>query len=771
MIKNGSSFMNPAANAPSPIIRTRPNSAKGSISNGVNSPVVAHQAPPKPQDPIEISSRQRTDIESISMTMNELKRELATLKSAVEEIKADRSSSAARNAKNGPSFPKEFEALTDNVSRLNSRVGDLDGLRLEMLVTKRRVKNLEEISAPSTQSSHTVTGYTPQSTQGFPNPTANHEGMTDLVSSRSIPQVTAGRKEVPNSASTTPQAEDVPAPFPGNVKPLAEAKRLGLSPGVYDLPMAKPIERDLYGVTPEYRARQGPELPNDSNHRPLAPSVPVPQLNQPMPSSFFVPIPEPHVRSTPPVAAVNQFTTVNRPVVAARHLNDANVVQISDPEDDDYAPDSQRPPSPRPVTRGPRRGEKVRLPTPDWEKPGWVGPKEATRPDLHTSPRDKRSPRRNINNQTGGPSPKRRKTTVFEFENGLPASWTESSAHSTQQPSSTFTPSQTEQLPWVPPQKLNGIFQPSPYPENPHQLEPPTRLESENSKSRESVKGKDGPKEKQDLRSVPRTRDDRGRLLRPDGRVDGRSVRYGTPNPKRRASAGGVVNKSAATTPVVATVNSPAPAPIVVDTPPPVIAAVNSPAARNSPAAVNSPMAVDSPVAVDSPATTTPAAVNSPAPPAVQSPAEQSPAAAPSPPAPPTPAAASTPPVTTSSTTVTTPAAVPSPAAAAPGPPWSAAGAPAAPATRKASLRETRKLRRSGAGKDRDEEGNLLSRSGKVDGRSLRYKRAKEKMEAEREREGSGEGDGEGEGEEEEGDGGDGGDMEDGDGRGQLVGD
>ena len=66
-------------------------------------------------------------------------------------------------------------------------------------------------------------------------------------------------------------------------------------------------------------------------------------------------------------------------------------------------------------------------------------------------------------------------------------------------------------------------------------------------------------------------------------------------------------------------------------------------------------------------------------------------------------------------------------------------------------------MRRSGIGKDRDEEGNLLNSRGKIDGRSLRYKRAKERMEAEREAEA------------EESGAPNGGDEE-GDGRGQLVG-
>lgn len=701
------------------------------------------QAVVKVQDTSELLAQQRSDIESISLFMNDVRRELTALKSAVEEVKANNMSAAGRS-RQGSGFPKEFDALTDNVSRLNSRIGDLDGLRLEMLVNKRRTQILEDkmkiveerldFAASSTQPSHTVTGYTPQSTQGFPIAAPNHGGMANSFPPRPMPQAISGRKEIPDSASSS-QVEEIPAPSIRKFAQPPEGPQAGPASGFNTFQASKVADRDRYRVSPEYRARQGPEFSNEINHRPIAPNIPVPPPNQPILTSTFTPVREPHVRSTPPVP-INQFTTVNRPIAAARRLNDADVVQVSDPEDGDYAPDSQRPPSPRPITRGPRRGEKVRLPSPDWEKPGWIGPRDTTR----TSPRDKPSPRRTVSNQMNVPSPKRRKTTAYEFEQGLPASWTEGSAHSTQQ---TFVPTQIESTPFHPTPDPNGSFQPSPYPENPHQLETPLRLENELHRSRESTaaKSKDGaPKEKQDLRSVPRTRDEQGRLLRPDGKIDGRSVRYGTPNPKRRASAGvpaAIASKPAAAPSPTAVVTVNSPVPVAVNTPPTTVGPVSTP-----PTAATTPIAVNSPAAV-----TTPAAANSPPPP----------------PPPPVSTTVKTPPVTTPIAAAPSPVPTPTPAS-----PWSAPPPPPAPATRQASLREKRKLRRSGGGRDRDEEGNLLNRSGKVDGRSLRYKRAKERAEVE-EREGGEEGDGEGDGEGEGVEGAE--EGEDGDGRGQLVGD
>ena len=226
-----------------------------------------------------------------------------------------------------------------------------------MLVTKRRVKILEDNVAPATQSSHTVTGYTPQPTPGFSNNISNSEGVVNPGPQRTMQQATAGRKEVPNSASSTPQTEESPAPSQ-NFTQLSELQRGGPPPGMHVFKTTQSADRDLYSVSPDYRARHRPEL-NDINHRSIVPSMPS-QPNPPMPSSSFISAPETHVRSTPPVATTNQFTTVNRPIVTSGRLNNANIVQIEDPNDQDFAPDSQRPPSPQPITRGPRRGEKVK---------------------------------------------------------------------------------------------------------------------------------------------------------------------------------------------------------------------------------------------------------------------------------------------------------------------------------------------------------------------------------------------------------------------------
>ena len=759
MIKNENTFGRPRANPQSPVTHARPTSARGSVSNGVNSPVIPQQAMAKSQDVPEAIAQTRRDVDRLLSVMNDISRRMSSVETNLEELKAEQSSGAGRNSRYGSGFPREVEALTDNVSRLNSRVGDLDGLRLEMLMTKRRVTDLENGSTAASQSSQTVAAHAPLPSQTFVNqPAPVNGGMIGSFPTRPIQQATAGRREIPNSDPSAHQNEETPAVSSGVPMQLAGAQHVTSAPKVNHVRSSMSSERELYEATPEYRARK--EHVNEASFRPLVPFGPASQPNQSVPSSATVSsTPDAFMSVQLQEGPTNQFTTVNRPVVTARRLNDPETVQISDPDDTDNAPDSQKPPSPRPIARGPRRGEKVRLPTPDWERPRWNGPNENFNHPYTDQQHQAHSPRRNINNnRVTGPDPKRRKTNAIDDGTGrvvfdsIPTSWTEGSAYSAQQPVSTFASNQTQ--PEFPSSvDPNGSFQPSPYPTNPHALEPPTRLEKDYPRP---PKAKSPPpvKEKQDLRSVPRNRDAEGRLLRPDGKVDGRSVRYGTPNPRRRAS-GVPAATSKPTTPVtVAAVNTapplppaPVPAPIAVNTPP-----VETPVAVNTPPiAVTTPVAVNTPPVAAAKVPTPPPVVSEPTPPPAQPPqpvAEPTPPPAkePTPPAP-TPPLAAPPAVAT----------INAPSPAAPRSPQTAA-----PATRQSS----RKMRRSGGGRERDEEGNLLGKSGKIDGRSLRYKRAKERADAERAERGEGEAEEGGDGEE-EGEGGD----EEGEGGGQLVGD
>ena len=216
MIKNERPFGADKAQARSPVVHTRPTSARESVSNGVDSPMMSQPTMTRTHEIPDALTQQRRDIDRILSVLNDNDRRMKAIESSIEALKADQLSGAVRTSRYGASLPKEFEALTDNVSRLNSRVGDLDGLRLEMLVTKRRVKIMEDGLAASSQSSHTVTGHTPLPSQTFTNPSASlNSGVTSSFHSRPIQQATAGRREIPNSGSSTPQIDETPASSSG----------------------------------------------------------------------------------------------------------------------------------------------------------------------------------------------------------------------------------------------------------------------------------------------------------------------------------------------------------------------------------------------------------------------------------------------------------------------------------------------------------------------------------------------------------------------------
>ena len=548
---------------------------------------------------------QRNDIDRILLTVNELKHEIASMKETIAEAKSVEPAES-RNPHRRSAFPEELELLTENVSRLNSRVGDIDGLRLEMIVMKRRVKVLEQGYAPS-QSTRTVTGYTPPAT------------------SRPTPP------ERRVSALTTRPAH---RPLYPNGPPLhAEAG----SPVVASSVESRPASTDLYGVSPEYIARgtiaNGDQEMRDASSANVTSSISssaassLDSGSEPSSSS------EPQLQQPPPIPK-------ERPASVSKNLNDREMVRLSDPEDSDYDPDSQRP-----RTRNHPPGAKVRLPTPDWEKPNWNGPS---------------NPAYNLNNQPLGgpePDPKRRKTSSFAeglgaFANGLPASWTESTFQTQTQTPSQSQPQSTASAPTV---DSAATYVPSPTSPPPNAAAAPT---------------------KQDLRSVPRARDAQGRLLRPDGKIDGRSIRYGHP-PKsagRRASAGDALKSGWATANI--------PAHIPDQTP------IQSPV-EQPPVGGREPSNVPSPT------------VNMPDPPPPHS---------------------ATPPVLLPKI-VSPPheaAAAESPAPA----PVVEGGAPSPGKVGQA--RAAKKVRYE---KERDDEGNLLARNGRVDGRSLRYKKMKEERE------------------------------------------
>lgn len=589
---------------------------------------------------IRLLAEQRNDIDRILLIVNDLKREIASMKDSMAEAKAVLPAES-RSRHRRSSFPEELELLTENVSRLNSRVGDLDGLRLEMIVMKRRLKVLEQGYTPS-QSSRTMTGYTPPV---IPRP-AQPERLTSSLATRQH------RPLYPNGA---PQHTDSGSPV------IASSVE------------SRPASTDLYGVSPEYNARGATEN-GDIAMRTSTTSVTSSSMASSSDSqSELSSSLEPQTPFLPPTTQQSPTshqppTMFPPPIAVSKNLNNHDMIQSSDPEDSTYNPDSQRP-----RTHRQPHGARVRLPTPDWEKPNWAGPPSIPNERSNNSVRPLGAPE---------PDPKRRKTSSFAeglgaFSAGLPTSWTESSYHSSQAP--THTPSQT-QPPWpaAPPPKEDfaATYVPSPIsPAPPIPIAPV----------------------KQDLRSIPRARDAQGRLLRPDGKIDGRSVRYGHP-PKsagRRASAGDAL-KSGRTA-----ANHPAPGlPPQQQVPIPAAQGSNQPQTRSPTVQDLNQQQVQSSIEPSHP--------NADAPPPMLSPSNDQ--------HPPTTAVSPAPPSAASPLS-------PAPQEAATSP---AVGSPAGKSAMSPGAAARQAAKRVRYDKERDDEGNLLGRHGRVDGRSLRYKRVKD---------------------------------------------
>ncbi|KAL8817061.1 MAG: hypothetical protein Q9191_008218, partial [Dirinaria sp. TL-2023a] len=442
---------------------------------------------------LRLLADQRNDIDRILLVMNELKREMNSMKETIADVKRNEPAENQINRRRS-AFPEELEILTENLARLNGRVGDIDGLRLEMIVMKRRVKVLEQ-GLPSTQSSHTVSGHTPPT---YPRPLHSELRLSSLTSR--------------------------PAPQPLGINGAAqrvEADRDVRSPIVASSIESRMQSTDLYGVSPNYRNGDN-NINGDHEMRDSSLSSEDPSDSSSQSSSQSETTPQRSQRATPaPLEAPIQDPVTSAP----RRLNDHSIIQVSDPEDSDYDPDSQRPQ----IRQQPKRGEKVRLVTPEWERPSWSGPRASPR----LAGVAKSSPKSVGSRALGAPEPdpKRRKTSSFAeglgaYSEGLPASWTESSyrtgtstqmstLQSQQLPSSAMTSAMDQSFPSGPRSSTEensaASYLPSPSQASPAPPQP---------RSAPVI-----TKPHTDLRSVPRARDEYGRLLRPDGKIDGRSVR------------------------------------------------------------------------------------------------------------------------------------------------------------------------------------------------------------------------------------------------------
>ena len=104
--------------------------------------------------------QQRMDIDRLLDRFEGLQKDMDSMKTAIDEIKKATKTSSRRSSSHA--FAEELEILTENVSHVGNKANEVDGLKLELEMMKRRIKRVEEANA-GTQSTHTITGLTPSS--------------------------------------------------------------------------------------------------------------------------------------------------------------------------------------------------------------------------------------------------------------------------------------------------------------------------------------------------------------------------------------------------------------------------------------------------------------------------------------------------------------------------------------------------------------------------------------------------------------------------------
>lgn len=480
-------------------------------------PQTVEQANGHSNDTPNILSEQRRDIDRILNVVEGLQAQFRDIKTAIESLKGNKNPlNSGQDSPRDSGFAEELELLTEHVSGISNKVHEVDELRLELMIMKRRVQRLEDGNM-STQSSHTVTGLTQDS------PRAKFAKMTGSLARRPVLSGTGASQPSNNSN------------FIGSSMPSAVLDPLANSPVVEDKNTAIQQEIPILRKIP-IGSRESPAVdmqPNSPELSKLGAGHDTVAINtvpaNPVDTSIRrVSIPETDVTSSTTIPSTSQLSPISaeqppRPTTptnrvarakprSATSINNHEVAPLSDSEDDDYDPNvNQHTTPPQGGSRGSnrtrgsgrrhRRSVPVRLPTPEWEKPDWAGPSTTI-----SNTRGRGIMRRGVSGRNLGVErdPKRRKTT--SNDEGLQTDTTD--IH-----------------------ELASLSPHSGYEER-------SLRTSEDGK--EVVLTRHGLP---DARRIKRVRDAHGRLRRPDGSIDRRSTRYkrGT-KPTESASEDGSVD-------------------------------------------------------------------------------------------------------------------------------------------------------------------------------------------------------------------------------------
>ncbi|CAD6575795.1 MAG: hypothetical protein ASARMPREDX12_007583 [Alectoria sarmentosa] len=111
-------------------------------------------------DPFPILEEQRRDIDRIMAAVNILQQDMRSLRKSVEHLEDHRDQGSH-------DFVGDVDILTDSITRVSSRLSELDALKLEMKMMQQRIKRMEESNSTGRRSS-IVLGYAQQSRRSSP---------------------------------------------------------------------------------------------------------------------------------------------------------------------------------------------------------------------------------------------------------------------------------------------------------------------------------------------------------------------------------------------------------------------------------------------------------------------------------------------------------------------------------------------------------------------------------------------------------------------------
>lgn len=478
---------------------------------------------------VHTQNEQRNDIHRLFTMLDDLQDEVSSMRRRWDFMAKTGLPDGDLNPRSTAGYEEELDLLADNVSQIGDRINEIDPLKLEVKILKRRIQRLED-GITSTQSSHTVTGLTQDSLQlskpaGFGGPiprppnaiNQNVFETGNLNHPQTIIDVVLGPPM--NTANSSNMSNDVEITIGSVVSGDGTQKGpLNLRSGAPSLTPNYPLNNlngtplaalnPLVSTVPNTQ-QSTEEKPIESNHASVADHVPpkLPDFLASRSSSTSSRMSSLATES-PPRPRTPPTTRFKRQPRSAISLNNHGVIPGSDPEDADYNPRSPRIPKTPPPrgsfrTRGSSRGRRsapgIHLSAPEWEQEDWAGDKNPASP-ITTGARNRGVMRRGIGGRPATASEPRHRRISARVEPGEAVSAGERESVGRSSRKRLFDEEGN-------PLRANG--------------QPDKRFMKRSRDDEGTILTSKGMP---DGRSVKRARDENGFLIRANGQRDGRSM-------------------------------------------------------------------------------------------------------------------------------------------------------------------------------------------------------------------------------------------------------